>query len=41
MENMRLVETVPGIGVGRIKNGGGVNSTMINLRTCVNVTMYF
>jgi hypothetical protein len=34
---MRLVETVPGMGGGKIKeNGGGVNSTMIFLIYCKN-----
>jgi hypothetical protein len=35
------VETIPGMGGGRIKeNDGGVNSTMIHCRTFVNITMY-
>jgi hypothetical protein len=38
---MRPIETIPGIGVGEIKeNDGGVNSSMIhckNFRKCHNV----
>jgi hypothetical protein len=36
-EKMRPVETIPGMGKGRIKeNGGGVNSIMIYLIYCKN-----
>jgi hypothetical protein len=38
---MRPVETIPGIrGEGIKKNDGGVNSTMIIVRTSINLTTY-